>query len=133
MAYAYAGNSPADMKTVSLLQGNNFAAPEEYLAPSITFLIRPYNGFTSRLKALAKTNSSLRDLVEGPYGMTHSLDAFDDVLFIVGGSGIAALLAYCNAVAVYLATKEYVYAHNATLLIFHKDFTISVTFITSFK
>lgn len=94
MAYASPGNNPADMETVSLLQGSTPASPAEYSAPCMTFLIRPYDGFTSRLKALAKTNSSPRVLVEGPYGMTHPLETFDDVLFIVGGSGIAAPLAY---------------------------------------
>lgn len=94
MAYASPGRDPANTETVSLLQGSTSAVPAEYSAPSMTFLIRPYDGFTSRLKHLAKTNSSPRVLVEGPYGMTHPLDTFDDVLFIVGGSGIAAPLAY---------------------------------------
>ena len=94
MAYASPGNGPSSMETVPLLEGSTSAAAAEYSAPSMTFLIRPYDGFTSRLKALAKTNSSPRVLVEGPYGTTHSLDTFDDVLFIVGGSGIAAPLAY---------------------------------------
>lgn len=96
MAYATTGHNPAATETASLLHGNASVLPTEYSAPSMTFLVRPYDGFTSRLKALAKTNDSPRVLIEGPYGMTHPLDTFDDVLFIVGGSGIAAPLAYLS-------------------------------------
>ncbi|KAL2110417.1 hypothetical protein VUR80DRAFT_1177 [Thermomyces stellatus] len=65
----------------------------------MTFLIRPYDGFTSRLREMAARNASPRVLVEGPYGTTHLLDTFDDVLFIVGGSGIAVPLAYLSKLA----------------------------------
>jgi NAD(P)H-flavin reductase len=62
---------------------------------SLVFLIRPYDGFTSRL-ALSSTHtpSSLRVLLEGPYGSTAPLRTFSTILFLVGGTGIAAPLSY---------------------------------------
>ena len=68
--------------------------------PSMKFLIRPYDSFTSRLKDTAAapwpTPASLRVLVEGPYGQTQPFADFEHVLFIVGGSGIAVPLAYLH-------------------------------------
>ncbi|KAH6665316.1 ferric-chelate reductase [Plectosphaerella plurivora] len=69
--------------------------------PSMTFLVRPYDGFTGRLKDAAASSwpapAPLRVLVEGPYGHTQPFDAFENVLFVVGGSGIAVPLAYLSA------------------------------------
>ena len=96
MAYASGGDD--NTETAPLLPqeptSSVFRDGESDKRPSMTFLIRPYDSFTSRLKTLAKTNSSPRVLLEGPYGATHPLDAFDEVLFIVGGSGIVVPLAY---------------------------------------
>ncbi|KAJ1324890.1 ferric-chelate reductase [Microdochium nivale] len=72
---------------------------------TMTFLIRPYDGFTRRLRnAAAATSSplgpvpaSLRVLVEGPYGHTQPFDKFDNLIFIVGGSGIVVPLAYLSS------------------------------------
>ncbi|KAI9730324.1 MAG: hypothetical protein M1818_008227 [Claussenomyces sp. TS43310] len=63
---------------------------------TLSFLIRPYDGFTSRLqKAAVRANSAsppavciMRVLVEGPYGEGLSLRHFQHVLFIAGGTGI---------------------------------------------
>lgn len=64
----------------------------------MTFLIRPYDSFTSRLRKYAEVEhpkpAILRVAIEGPYGKTLPLDRFDRVLFIVGGSGIAVPLSY---------------------------------------
>jgi predicted ferric reductase len=69
--------------------------------PSMTFLVRPYDGFTGRLKDAAASSwpspAPLRVLVEGPYGHTQPFDTFENVLFVVGGSGIAVPLAYLAA------------------------------------
>ena len=62
-------------------------------AKTLTFLIRPYDGFTRRLRDLA-ASPSLRVLVDGPYGHTQPLQLFDRVVFIVGGSGIVVPLSY---------------------------------------
>ncbi|PCD20928.1 hypothetical protein FGRA07_05080 [Fusarium graminearum] len=64
----------------------------------MTFLIRPYDGFTSRLRDTASAewpkNVSQRVLVDGPYGHTQPLHTFDNVIFVVGGSGIVVPLSY---------------------------------------
>jgi predicted ferric reductase len=64
----------------------------------MTFLIRPYDSFTSRLRKYAETEypkpATLRVAFDGPYGKTLPLERFDKALFIVGGSGIAVPLSY---------------------------------------
>ncbi len=66
--------------------------------PKLHFVIRPYKGLTAGLKdAVMKTGTGSKEmtvLVEGPYGQPHPVLAFDTVLFIVGGSGVAAALSY---------------------------------------
>lgn len=68
--------------------------------PALIFLIRPYSGFTSRLAKLAATHthahapSSLRILLEGPYGPSAPLHHYPHILFIVGGTGIAVPLSH---------------------------------------
>lgn len=65
---------------------------------SMTFLIRPYDGFTSRLRDMAASSwprkAPLRVLVDGPYGHTQPFHLFDNVIFVVGGSGIVVPLSY---------------------------------------
>ncbi|KAL4724421.1 hypothetical protein ACLX1H_009035 [Fusarium chlamydosporum] len=65
---------------------------------TLTFLIRPYDGFTSRLRDTASAewpkNVPQRVLVDGPYGHTQPLHLFDNVIFVVGGSGIVVPLSY---------------------------------------
>ncbi|KAJ9149326.1 Ferric reductase like transmembrane component [Pleurostoma richardsiae] len=65
---------------------------------TMTFLLRPYDSFTARLRDTAAASwpgaVSLRVLVDGPYGHTQRLDRFDSVLFVVGGSGIVVPLSY---------------------------------------
>lgn len=64
-------------------------------SPSLVFLVRPYDGFTSRLAERAASHrTSLRVLVEGPYGHTVPLRTFSNVLFLVGGTGIAVPLSH---------------------------------------
>ncbi|KAM0206183.1 hypothetical protein ACHAPA_004562 [Fusarium lateritium] len=64
----------------------------------MTFLIRPYDSFTSRLRRYAEIEhpkpAALRVAIDGPYGKTLPLEHFDKVLFIVGGSGVAVPLSY---------------------------------------
>jgi predicted ferric reductase len=65
---------------------------------SMTFLIRPYNSFTSRLRDRAEAHwpkpAHVRMAVDGPYGRTLALDLFSRVVFVVGGSGIVVALSY---------------------------------------
>lgn len=61
-----------------------------------SFIVRPQEGFTKRLKAKAtKTGpASTTVLLEGPYSSPHRLTGFDDVLMIIGGSGISVAIAH---------------------------------------
>lgn len=67
----------------------------------ITFLIRPYDGFTSRLRDILADEQSvpkpLRVLVDGPYGHTQRLNQYQHVIFIAGGSGVVVALSYLNS------------------------------------
>lgn len=85
-------------------------------ASAMTFLIRPYDSFTGRLrdKAAAAANpgyssadyssgyapagpapANLRVLVDGPYGHAQRFDDdYDSILFVVGGSGIVVPLSH---------------------------------------
>lgn len=69
----------------------------------MTFLIRPYDGFTARMRDLAVAQSPkpalLRMAVDGPYGETLPLQFFDNILFIVGGSGIVVPMTYSRTLA----------------------------------
>ena len=66
----------------------------------LQFVIRPYKGLTASLRdRVIKTGAGsleLTVLVEGPYGHPHPVLTYDTVLFIVGGSGIAAALPYIH-------------------------------------
>ncbi|RFN50191.1 hypothetical protein FIE12Z_5548 [Fusarium flagelliforme] len=76
---------------------------------TMTFLIRPYDGFTSRLRDTASAawpkNVPQRVLVDGPYGHTQPLHLFDNVLFVVGGSGIVVPLSYLNLLTTHPAPR----------------------------
>ncbi|KAH7381933.1 ferric reductase like transmembrane component-domain-containing protein [Cadophora sp. MPI-SDFR-AT-0126] len=77
---------------------------------TLTFLIRPYNGFTSRLRSSCLSSPSHAHspspshsqsyttthtiLLEGPYGTPQPLHTYTNILFIVGGTGIAVPLSY---------------------------------------
>jgi predicted ferric reductase len=62
---------------------------------NLVFLIRPYDGFTSRLKSHCLLYPKyLRVLIEGPYGHTVPLNTFPNILFVVGGTGIAVPLSH---------------------------------------
>ncbi|KAF7557597.1 hypothetical protein G7Z17_g508 [Cylindrodendrum hubeiense] len=77
---------------------------------SMTFLIRPYDGFTSRLRDMAAASwprkAPLRVLVDGPYGHTQPFHNFDNVVFLVGGSGIVVALSYLQALTGAVSPKS---------------------------
>lgn len=68
---------------------------------TLTFIIRPYDGFTKRLREKAMETlpkpAPLRVLIEGPYGHTQPFHRYNSVFFIVGGTGIAVPLAYLDS------------------------------------
>lgn len=110
------GSSP-NMKTlceqIPLLETDAIAGegtpdtPTTKTTPSagkiLTFLIRPYDGFTSRLRDLAASASPhpapMRVLVDGPYGHHQPLHLFNRVVFIVGGSGVVLPISYLQGLA----------------------------------
>lgn len=68
-----------------------------------TFMIRPRNGFTRRLRdSIAKKDPSgisrLRVVLEGPYGTAANINGFNEILFVAGGSGITAILPYIRQI-----------------------------------
>lgn len=101
--------SPAPASTSSLdspakerpLGPSEPPAPTAPLVPTegskLVFFIRPFNSWTKRLRdectragPAGLTKSSLR--IEGPYGHHSPLLAFENVIFIVGGTGIAGAI-----------------------------------------
>lgn len=73
--------------------------PLEPSTKNMTFLIRPYDGFSRRLRDLAGAESPtpLRVLVDGPYGHSQRFDQYDHLVFIVGGSGVVTALSYLQS------------------------------------
>lgn len=75
--------------------------------PTMNFIIRPYDSSTLRLARAADKSSprpsSLKVLVEGPYGHTQPFHRYMSILFVVGGSGIVSALVHlrelCDAAA----------------------------------
>lgn len=83
-------NSNESTESDALLSSTSSTA-----SPSLVFLIRPYDGFTSRLAKEARQGpAKLRVLIEGPYGSTVPLHRFPSILFVVGGTGIAVPLSH---------------------------------------
>jgi len=63
----------------------------------MVFIIHPYDGFTGRLRESAISGSiNHRVLVDGPYGETQPFHKYENVLFIVGGTGIVVPLSYLD-------------------------------------
>lgn len=63
--------------------------------PSMVYLIRPYDGFTSRLKKHCLSRpKTLHVNIEGPYGHSVPLREYSNILFVVGGTGIAVPLSH---------------------------------------
>ncbi|KAK7530714.1 ferric reductase like transmembrane component-domain-containing protein [Phyllosticta citribraziliensis] len=66
--------------------------------PTFTFWIRPYAGWTRRLRdqCLAAPSHTITPtmLLEGPYGHAAPLHTFENVLLIAGGTGISTAVPY---------------------------------------
>ncbi|PYH88050.1 hypothetical protein BO71DRAFT_436126 [Aspergillus ellipticus CBS 707.79] len=64
---------------------------------TLTFWVRPYDGWTRRLRDECKSqNGSCHPtlLLEGPYGHHEPLHTFDTLVMIAGGTGISAVIPY---------------------------------------
>lgn len=92
--------SPLSLRPEPLRTSSASSTESDALLPSegvlnMVFLIRPYDGFTSRLKSHCLLHPKrLNVLIEGPYGHTVPLRSFTNILFIVGGTGIAVPLSH---------------------------------------
>lgn len=65
----------------------------------LVFFLRPFNGWTKRLRDECNRSGpdgvrNARILIEGPYGEKSPLASFENVIFIVGGTGIAGAIPY---------------------------------------
>ncbi|KIW19029.1 hypothetical protein PV08_03319 [Exophiala spinifera] len=72
---------------------------EQVSGRKVTFYIRPRGGWTMRLRdeCLKEPSRSVRGLtlLEGPYGQVRSpIHTFENVVFVVGGSGITVAMSY---------------------------------------
>ena len=83
--------------SASSSESDTLLAPRhtEASGPSMVYLIRPYDGFTSRLKNHCLSRpKTLRVSIEGPYGHSVPLREYTNVMFVVGGTGIAVPLSH---------------------------------------
>jgi predicted ferric reductase len=104
LAYTSADTSPSPSThrpvphRYSSTESSTLLTPTSSLSTSsfnLTFLVRPYAGFTSRLRSHALLHpTTLRVLIDGPYGTSLPLHLHANILFIVGGTGIAVPLSH---------------------------------------
>ncbi|KAJ5731202.1 uncharacterized protein N7483_005710 [Penicillium malachiteum] len=67
------------------------------LSNTLTFWIRPYDGWTKRLRNECIKGGGVcypKILIEGPYGHTQMLHTYDSITMIMGGTGIACAVPY---------------------------------------
>lgn len=77
--------------------GKTEGSPSGTTHNKLIFYVRPYDGWTRRLRDQASNANGIfrpKLLLEGPYGHTEPLHHFDTNLMIVGGTGIAAAIPY---------------------------------------
>ncbi|KAM0546736.1 hypothetical protein ACHAPJ_010664 [Fusarium lateritium] len=89
----------------------------EKLQREMSFLIRPYDSFTGRLKQYAEADqpkpATVRVAIDGPYGKVLPLHQFNKVVFIVGGSGIAVPISYLEKLTISSTRPKLVEIHWA--------------------
>ncbi|KIJ06187.1 hypothetical protein PAXINDRAFT_92374 [Paxillus involutus ATCC 200175] len=68
----------------------------------LVFLVNVRSGFTKRLKEVAARNETIKVLLDGPYGSSPDLGAYDTSVLIAGGTGVTYTL------PVFLSIIEYV-------------------------
>ncbi|RMZ84322.1 hypothetical protein DV738_g692, partial [Chaetothyriales sp. CBS 135597] len=103
-------NHPFTLGGCTEVKGSSAAGQQQQ--HKLIFYVRPFNGWTRRLRdqCLKSPTHTItpRMFIEGPYGETSALNTFENVIFIVGGSGIAGALPYLQE---HLKMK----ANNSTL------------------
>lgn len=94
-------SSPLLGPVVTAPETNSHYTTLEARKEHMTFLIRPYDGFTMRLRDMLVDEETspkpLRILVDGPYGHTQRLHEYHRVIFIAGGSGVVVALSYLTS------------------------------------
>lgn len=64
----------------------------------LTFLLRPFDGWTGMLRddCLKSPSGGFRPkiFIEGPYGRSNHLHLYENILFIVGGTGVSGAIPY---------------------------------------
>lgn len=68
--------------------------------PSITMIVRAFDGATARLRDAVRANRGpmiLPMLLEGPYGHAQPLHVYETQVLIAGGVGVTAILGYIQA------------------------------------
>ncbi|OCF44973.1 hypothetical protein I317_01255 [Kwoniella heveanensis CBS 569] len=94
---------------------------------TLDFLVAPLSGATKRWqkKILRKgeRSTSMRLLLEGPYGSSHPVEMYDRVLFIAGGSGITSALPYLHKLRQIAAQVPEPITREITLVWIVKDRT----------
>lgn len=64
----------------------------------LVFWIRPFSGWTQSLRDTClkapRSPVQVKLLLEGPYGQSHAIHNYDNVLYITGGTGISAAACY---------------------------------------
>ena len=97
--------SSGDEKGVECSVANNARTVSLYGNTKHSFIIRPYSGFTDRLRNEIAGKKELESLesggsreitlfLEGPYGTKVDLSAYYDVPILAGGSGITAAISH---------------------------------------
>ena len=82
------------------LSDETFKASSDRPGITMTFWIRPYNGWTQELRRQCLKSKSqpvkTTILIEGPYGHQIPVWNYDSMLMIVGGTGIASAVPYLH-------------------------------------
>ncbi|KAK6365550.1 hypothetical protein LTS17_011269 [Exophiala oligosperma] len=93
----------SSVKTLKHHDGGNRVEIGGSYAKKLTFYIRPRAGWTMRLRdecLRAPPGSVVTTmLLEGSYGQTSPIHTFENVVFIVGGSGITVAMSYLQEYA----------------------------------
>lgn len=85
--------APSDQK--DFLHEDIHSSASRVAQHELVFWIRPFSGWTRRLKAECLRSENLKVestfLIEGPYGKAVSLHAYENVVLIAGGAGFAGV------------------------------------------
>ncbi|KIW68679.1 hypothetical protein PV04_04606 [Phialophora macrospora] len=91
-------STPSSDVTPAPSQHENAVFQDAAGQQKLTFFIRPFSSWTKRLRqeCLKSPDGLITPgvFIEGPYGERSPLNAFENVVFIVGGTGIAGAIPY---------------------------------------